>query len=523
MVLEPLGADATERSAFQDNNRRSLTVAITDERTEVLIIEGRPRWEYGYLRNLFAGRDATVQLQTVLFEPERLASTSTLPVIAASAAREANQVEATALPADESEWFKFDLIILGDVSPAQFPEAQQQMLKRFVSERGGALVVISGMNHMPHAWSGSALEELFPLEVPATQAVQFQSPEESFRWQLTSVGQRHAIMRQGDSVEASRAIWARMPDVYWRHEVTSVQPGAVVLAYAEPNAPRSRGGDSVEEPSNNEASGEGSAAETSSAEALERSSEAQAKFEQEHALAAIRNYGAGRVLMLASDRTWRLRYRVGDTYHHRLWGQVVRWGTAQKLQAGGEFVQLGTDRQEYELGQPVSITARLSDSFFAPIDDSQASIRVHRGETVVSTVRLVPSADRPGDYSATIPELTQPGTYRLELVSDEAERVFAGSDEASIDTTIQVLAPVEASPELRETTADPATLERLAMRTGGGLVAGGNQDPSRWFSEGTRRYAEVRRIRFWDSWPLLVMLVAVFTAEWILRKKGGLV
>ena len=86
-----------------------------------------------------------------------------------------------------------------------------------------------------------------------------------------------------------------------------------------------------------------------------------------------------------------------------------------------------------------------------------------------------------------------------------------------------MLAPVEASPELRETTADPATLERLAMRTGGGLVAGGNQDPSRWFSEGTRRYAEVRRIRFWDSWPLLVMLVAVFTAEWILRKKGGLV
>ena len=37
------------------------------------------------------------------------------------------------------------------------------------------------------------------------------------------------------------------------------------------------------------------------------------------------NYGFGRVLFVGIDSTWRWRYRVGDTYHHRFWGQLVRW------------------------------------------------------------------------------------------------------------------------------------------------------------------------------------------------------
>lgn len=524
VVLEPVGADEIERSAFQLNNRRTFSVAVSDERTEILIIEGKPRWEYGYLRNLFAGRDATVQLQTVLFEPERLASTTNLPIVFASAGREANQVEATALPENETEWFKFDVIILGDVDQSALSAEQQELIQRFVSQRGGALIVISGADHMPHAWTDQPLSELFPIDVAPTQEVQFKAPEPSYRWQLTSVGERHAITRQGDSIDASRSIWERMPEMYWRHSVTGVKPGSVVLAYAEP--------DGLPEPSeatdaNAQQNPESTEQQDSQADPVDSSNDRtvdqQTLFEQQHALLAIRNYGAGRVLMLATDHSWRFRYRVGDTYHHRFWGQIVRWGTAEKLQAGGDYVQLGTDRQEYTTGDPVRVTARLTDNFFAPIEDSQAEVRVYRGDAMIVSQRLIASSDRPGDYSATLTDLSEPGSYRIELVSEEADRVFSGSNDSKIETTIEVQAPEIASPELQETTADVATLERLALRTGGGLIQQGNSDPSRWFAEGTRRYAEMRRLRFWDSWPILVMLMAVFTAEWIVRKKGGLV
>ena len=60
-----------------------------------------------------------------------------------------------------------------------------------------------------------------------------------------------------------------------------------------------------------------------------------------------RSFGQGKVLMLTTDQSWRLRHRVGDTRHHRFWGQVLRWGSGEKLRAGNTFVRLGTDKLRY--------------------------------------------------------------------------------------------------------------------------------------------------------------------------------
>jgi len=304
-----------------------------------------------------------------------------------------------------------------------------------------------------------------------------------------------------------------VPEMQWRHPVVDVKPGSVVLAYAEvPDAEQQIA----------------AIASTLTADAAQSTEEerlrlARDTFERQHALMGIRNHGAGRVLSLATDRTWRLRYRIGDTYHHRFWGQIVRWGTSAKLQAGGEYVQLGTDRLEYRSGETVSVTARINDSFFAPIADAKAELRVYRGDEVVLVQRLNADNSHPGDFSATLGELQEPGTYRIELLSPEAEQVFAGSDEAKVSTFVQVL-PVEAdSPELLDVTADREGLERIALQTGGGLVDPGSPNLTGLFGEGTLRYAESRTVRLWDSWPLLALMVVLLAAEWMLRKKGGLV
>ena len=38
----------------------------------VLLVDGRPRWEYRYLRNLFYGRDKSVHLQDWLVHPDSI-------------------------------------------------------------------------------------------------------------------------------------------------------------------------------------------------------------------------------------------------------------------------------------------------------------------------------------------------------------------------------------------------------------------------------------------------------------------
>src|SRR5262249_56976700 len=88
----------------------------------------------------------------------------------------------------------------------------------------------------------------------------------------------------------------------------------------------------------------------------------QAAGERDNALVAWQNAGLGRVLYVGLDSTWRFRYRAGDTYHHRFWGQVILWAaTDRALPVGNEAVRFGTRRPVYESGQEVEVMARLGE------------------------------------------------------------------------------------------------------------------------------------------------------------------
>src|SRR5207245_5472020 len=94
-------------------------------------------------------------------------------------------------------------------------------------------------------------------------------------------------------------------------------------------------------------------------EAERRAAQERAK---EQALIVRHNYGFGRVLFVGLDSTWRWRYRVGDTYHHRFWGQAIRWAASEKpLVTGNEFVRFGTRDAVYRHGQDIDLVVRLAE------------------------------------------------------------------------------------------------------------------------------------------------------------------
>ncbi|MFT7304352.1 MAG: hypothetical protein ACI8UZ_003205, partial [Akkermansiaceae bacterium] len=57
---------------FENNNAWAFQTVVSDARTNVLLIDQHPRWEFRYLRNLFYGRDQSIHLQSVLLEPDRI-------------------------------------------------------------------------------------------------------------------------------------------------------------------------------------------------------------------------------------------------------------------------------------------------------------------------------------------------------------------------------------------------------------------------------------------------------------------
>jgi hypothetical protein len=82
-----------------------------------------------------------------------------------------------------------------------------------------------------------------------------------------------------------------------------------------------------------------------------------------NALVARHNYGFGRVLFVGLESTWRWRYKAGDTYHHRFWGQVIRWAASEKpLLTGNDFLRFGPRKPAVPHGQEVELVARLSDA-----------------------------------------------------------------------------------------------------------------------------------------------------------------
>ena len=80
--------------------------------------------------------------------------------------------------------------------------------------------------------------------------------------------------------------------------------------------------------------------------------------------------------------------------------------------------------------------------------------------------------------------------------------------------------------ELDNAAADVDAMQSLAVMTGGESLAP-EQLPAlleRMAEESTSlAVQQVRKVTFWDTWPFLLVLVALLGVEWYLRKRWGLV
>ena len=354
--------------ARAENNSWQFETAVSDDRTNVLLVDDRPRWEFRYLRNLFYARDKSVHLQYVLTTPDRIqipgqSEEKKEAQIAASASRPFGEAEADLLPVSREEWQKFDVIILGDLPPTVLDNTVLEHVRHCVTERGAMLVVIAGPYHMPHRFQSDILEELLPIRYEVKEDLVWKGPEPAFKLQLTKEGQRHPVMQLSPGTAENQQIWGSLPLLRWRHPVAGTKPGATVLAFAvnpqERQETRVTAGASIEETA--------------------RKIDTLNAKQQQNALVAVQRIGRGKVLTLASDRTWRLRYRVGDTYHHRFWGQVLTWGAGENLRAGSQFVRLGTDKITYSPGDKIRVLAKVVRPDYTPIGDDDVGVAVYRG------------------------------------------------------------------------------------------------------------------------------------------------
>ena len=470
------------KDRFPENNSREIVINVAPDKAKVFVVDGEPRWEYHYLATAL-NRDPTMEIRTVVIDQPRINA------VDLEGLRAMNYPEQT-LPNDPEILLTQDCIILGDVTTEQLPLSGRETLEKFVGERGGTLVLLAGKRALPLEFMKLDNDPLGKM-IPLRDAKVIDS-KTGFVVSLTGEGRQTPFLKMeaetGDSLER----WTKLPGHFWGI-VGKAKDGAVTLgSYSEIRGAR------IIDP----------------------------EFEKNNALLIRQNYGFGRVVYVGIDSTWRWRFKTGDQYHHRFWGQLIRWAASDRpLITGNEFLRFGTREPVYRADQEVEMLVRLSEKVRKLGDETLAGAKLYRKtpdgkEEYVGITPLKKNAANPKELTAQQRDLPA-GEYFIELLIPDLESKLNGPDGRKLRAPFKVLPPETG--ELINLAANWQLLEDLAVKTGGKVVHPENAEEILQLlqSRSTTKETPVET-RLWESWWTLLLVVGLLTIEWGLRKWVGL-
>ena len=226
------------------------------------------------------------------------------------------------------------------------------------------------------------------------------------------------------------------------------------------------------------------------------------------------------MLFVGLDSTWRWRFRADSRYHHRFWGQVVRWAADRPSSASNRAVRFGTPQVTFRPGDVVEVMARFEEQ--PPLAGVRV-VRLPEGGGAEESVALLPltRAARPNALEGRVRDLP-PGRYALELDIPALGGVQRDDEKnAPLRATFAVVAPP--SRELIDLECNETLLRQLAAATGGRVFRPDQADElEALLAAQTVRRVERHAQPLWRWWVVLAALVALLSAEWVVRKMGGL-
>jgi hypothetical protein len=489
-------ADRKDGELRDDNNSRDVTLHVVDNKARVMLLDGDPRWEFRYLKNLLE-RDKQVDSSVVLFRQPYLNLLDDSYI-----ASKLPPLDAFAL-----ELAKTDLLIIGDVLAENVELGVWELVEKAVSRDGLTVVIIPGRQSMPHGFQSEILTSLLPVkEFNPRVAEQFQksaldSPATSYHLKLSPDAFHLPMFQLSDNMTLQDPTLTDLPGHQWIY-------GGVAKAGATLWASSRISGDS------------GAAVPT----------------------IVHHDYGFGQVVWMGIDSTWRWRMRSGDARHYRFWGQLIRWAARNKSAAGDDDVRMTlTDTVIGESEQVEAVVRwnpeRLNQLEGATIKvvatpivaktktDLQADTDMKTGDSAANensatltqfTATLDTSQDSPERFRGRVPKLA-PGLWQIEL------QVTGGALNPEQSIRTELLVRKEESTELANVSCNRALLRQLAGMTGGEMIEPWNTDRLVSLLRPDDHAAqEVQERTLWDQWWVLIVLFSLMMTEWVIRKLNGL-
>ncbi len=463
---------ADDPDLIEANNTQALTVRLIDEPMRVLYIDGGPRWEQRYLKNLLIRERSIVSSNLILSPQFRYL--------------QEGDEEISRLPESPEEWARFDAIILGDVSPEVFTTSQLETLRDHIAQRGGGLLWIAGPSFVPSDWFGTPLADLIPVVSAAGQIAPFTS---DIVVEPAPLAERLGVMRLGRSAEAPWPAELSDPRTGWsalrwaqRIDPGLLKPAAEPLAFARPLS----------------------------------------SSEERYPLVVTMRFGAGRSIYAATDEIWRWRYGRGEALPERFWLQLVRMLGRESLARSGQSAILEAAPQRAVIDQPVRLALTLLDQSLIDTGFGSVAVRVERtpraGEEPPPPLELTLAPESSGPDTGIRASARSFATTWLPSEAGEwsIRPIEPGLASLGLSVSIDVSLPDD---EMRTPQTDHALLDRLSNETGGRLLQ--SSDFSRLaelLPNRRERLISERTESLWDSPLALIVIVTLLTLEWIGRR-----
>ena len=442
------------------NNAVARPVSVSDERRRILYVEGEPRWEYKFIRRA-EDDDKTVQVVSMLRTTENK--------IYRQGISDPKELE-DGFPVRPEDLFQYQGIIIGSVEAGYFTASQQELLREFVDRRGGGVLFLGGRFSLSDGgWGGSSVTELLPTSLPAGKSTFHRDPATA---ELTANGADSPVTRLVDDPAKNVERWKKLTYMMDYQEAGTPKAGATVLADLKVG-------------------------------------------QRKLPLLITQSYGRGRTAVMATSGTWRwqMSEALGDTAHDLFWQQLLRWlvgDTPGRVVAGASAETLTDDGH-------IRLTASVRGQDFLQAADSKVEAHVIGPEGLSATVEMVPAGDVPGNFVADW-TAEKSGAYLAEFSAEGSGPLKdLGRDVVAFQRTDGVA-------ENFHTEQNREMLEKLAADTGGRYWKPeelGKLASEISYSEAGISVRDTKEL--WNMPAVFLLLLGLVVADWLLRRKWGVV
>ncbi len=441
------------------NNRLTRVLYVSSNRPRILYVEGEPRWEYKFIRRAVED-DKSIDLVSIL--------RTTQNKIYRQGIATPDELK-DGFPTRVEDLFGFSGLIVGSVEAGWFTSTQQEMIRQFVDRRGGGLLFLGGRAALADGgYEKPPFNDLLPVSLPDHKDTFHRDPGYP---ELTPAGRDSLITRIEEDPEKNAQRWHNLPYVADFQEIGPAKPGAVALA------------------------------------------EVQTDAHGRLPLLVTEHYGRGRTAVFATGGSWRwqMLQPVADMSHEMFWRQMLRWLSADTPTR----VTASTPQATLEDDGHVRLRAEVRDTTYLPTSDAQVEARVIGPDGATETIPMRPDATEQGVYTAD-EDAAKAGSYVAEI------RARRGDQELGADVLTFRRENGVAENFHREQNRD--LLEKLSAATGGQYWR--PDQVSRLpgeisYSEGGISVRETRDL--WDMPAVFLLMLALLSGEWVLRRKWGMV